>query len=431
MNYNTLNNKIINQKAKVGIIGLGYVGVDLILLISKKNIVYGFDKNDKKINLLKKNNSYISYIKNSDIKNFKQKKNLTSDFKNISKCDIIVLCLPTPLQKGRVPDLSAIQSVVSKIKNYLRKGQLIVLESTSYPGTTQEEIINKIKDKFKIGKEIFVGYSPERVNPGGKAKYTSIPKIISGKTNKCLNLTNNFYSKYFRVVKMRDIESAELTKLYENIYRSVNIGLVNEMKIISNKLNINIFDVIDAAKTKPFGFNAFYPGPGLGGHCVPIDPFYLSWKVKSLGLSTRFIELAGEINNNMPKWIVENISDNLNKINKNLNKTKILLVGLSYKKNVNDLRESPSIKIFDLLKEKGAQIHLYDKYFDEREIRNIFEGSVFYKKINHKSISKYDATIIVTDHDNFEYDKILKYSKIIFDARGRFKKKNQKKIFQI
>ena len=431
MIYNILKKKINNQKAKIGIIGLGYVGLDLILLLSKKNTVFGFDKNNKKINLLKKNKSYISYIKNSDIKNFTQKENITSDFKKISKCDIVILCLPTPLKEGKVPDLSSIQDVISKIKNYLRKGQLIVLESTSYPGTTQDEIINKVHERFKIGKEIFVGYSPERVNPGSKIQYTSIPKIISGKTNKCLNLTNIFYSKYFKVVKMKSIESAELTKLYENIYRSVNIGLVNEMKIISEKLNINIFDVIEAAKTKPFGFNAFYPGPGLGGHCVPIDPFYLSWKVKSLGINTRFIELAGEINNNMPKWIVEKISDNFNKMNNNLNKSKIIIIGLSYKKNVNDLRESPSIKIFNLLKDKGAEIHLYDKYFEKKDIKNIFGGSKFYKKINYKSLEKYDATIIVTDHDNFEYDKIFKYSKIIFDARGRFQKKNHKKIYQI
>ncbi len=431
MNFNILKKKINNHKAKIGIIGLGYVGLDLILLLSKKNIVYGFDKNNKKVNLLKNNKSYINYIKNSDIKNFTQKENITSDFKKISKCDIIILCLPTPLKEGKVPDLSSIQNVIFKIKNYLRKGQLIVLESTSYPGTTQEEIINKLSKKFKIGKEIFVGYSPERVNPGGKIQYTNIPKIISGKTSKCLNLTNIFYSKYFKVVKMKNIESAELTKLYENIYRSVNIGLVNEMKIISKKLNINIFDVIEAAKTKPFGFNAFYPGPGLGGHCVPIDPFYLSWKVKSLGINTRFIELAGEINNNMPKWILENISDSFNKINKSLNKSKIIIVGLSYKKNVNDLRESPSIKIVNLLKDKGAEIHLYDKYFETKEIKDIFYGSKFYKKINYKSLAKYDATVIVTDHDNFEYEKIYKYSKIIFDARGRFQKKPQKKIYQI
>ena len=318
---------------------------------------------------------------------------------------------PYSFKRRKVPDLSSIQNVIFKIKNYLRKGQLIVLESTSYPGTTQEEIINKLSKKFKIGKEIFVGYSPERVNPGGKIQYTNIPKIISGKTSKCLNLTNIFYSKYFKVVKMKNIESAELTKLYENIYRSVNIGLVNEMKIISKKLNINIFDVIEAAKTKPFGFNAFYPGPGLGGHCVPIDPFYLSWKVKSLGINTRFIELAGEINNNMPKWILENISDSFNKINKSLNKSKIIIVGLSYKKNVNDLRESPSIKIVNLLKDKGAEIHLYDKYFETNEIKDIFYGSKFYKKINYKSLAKYDATVIVTDHDNFEYEKFINIQK--------------------
>jgi UDP-N-acetyl-D-glucosamine dehydrogenase len=430
-----MKNKILNLIKKkncvVGVVGLGYVGLDLLITLSKNKIkLLGFDIDNEKIKKIKKNISYVNYIKNEQIKILNKYTKIYSTFSKISDCDLIIICLPTPLNKSREPDLSAIKKIIKDIDIYLKKGQTIILESTTYPGTTEDIIIKKLDKKFKIGKNFFIGYSPERVDPGRKTLNIDIPKIVSGKTTNCLNIINSFYSIFFKTVKVKNIETAEITKLYENIYRSVNIGLANEMKIICNKLSINVYDVIKAAKTKPFGFSAFYPGPGLGGHCVPIDPFYLSWKVKSLGLTTRFVELAGEINNNMPVWIVNKINETLNNKMLSLSNSKILIVGLAYKKNVNDLRESPSIKIYELLKNKRAKLDLFDPLFDRKEISKIFNKSKFINKINYKSIKKYDATIIITDHDIINYEKLYKFSKLIIDTRGRYNS-TKKKILSI
>ena len=430
-----MKNKILNlikkKKCVVGVVGLGYVGLDLLITLSKNKIkLIGFDIDIKKIKKIKKNISYINYIGNEQIKILNKYTKIYSNFSKISDCDIIIICLPTPLNKSREPDLSAIKKIIKDINIYLKKGQTVILESTTYPGTTEDIIVKKLENKFKIGTNFFIGYSPERVDPGRKTLNVDIPKIVSGKTNNCLNIINSFYSTFFKTIKVKNIETAEITKLYENIYRSVNIGLANEMKIICNKLSINIYDVIKAAKTKPFGFSAFYPGPGLGGHCVPIDPFYLSWKVKSLGLTTRFIELAGEINNNMPNWIVNKINEILNNRMLSLSRSKILMVGLSYKKNVNDLRESPSIKIHNILSYKKTTIDLFDPLFNKNEISKIFNNSKFFNKINYKEIKKYDAVLIVTDHDSVNYKEIAKYSKLIIDTRGRYEFTN-KNIFSI
>ena len=320
--YNSIKKKILNKKLKVGVIGMGYVGFPLSIIVSKKFKVIGFDISKKRINFLKKNNL------------LKKNKNLTlSSQKNIlKKCDFFILCLPTPLKKNKDPDLSYVKNGFETIKPFLKNGQVISLESTSYPGTTREIISKNLeKLKFKIGKNFFVGFSSEREDPGNKKhKLEDIVKVYSGHTSKCINIMKMFYSLIFNSVYMAgSLEVAEMSKLLENIYRSVNIGLVNEMKKICTKMNIDIHDVIKAAETKNFGFNVFWPGPGMGGHCIPIDPFYLTWKAKEYGVHTRFIELAGEINANMPEHVVQQVSNALNNSKKSLNGAKILVLGIS------------------------------------------------------------------------------------------------------
>ena len=429
---NILEKKIIDSKITVGIIGMGYVGLELLInLAKKKNKIYGFDNDIRKINSLKKNNSYINYIPNQKIKEASNYSTFESSLNKIKLCDIIIMCLPTPLGPNKTPDLSFIRNATQDLKKYLRKNQLIILESTTYPGTTQELLVDELKRQFKVGKDFFIGYSPERIDPGRAVSQNAVPKLVSGYSQQCLRLVKLFYSQCFETVSVSNLKTAEITKLFENIYRSVNIGLVNEMKIICDKLDINIHEVIKAAKTKPYGFKAFYPGPGLGGHCVPIDPFYLSWKVKSMGINTRFIELAGEINSKMPSWIVEKVQEIFNQKKIALSQSKILLMGLSYKKNINDLRESPSIEIYKLLKKYKSKIDICDSYCDPNEIKKLFGSAKLF--VNNKNIkySKYSGVVIATDHDNFDYNKILKESKIVIDTRGRLLGQKSSKIFFI
>lgn len=424
--------KLNQKKIKIGIVGLGYVGLDLArLFASEKYFVHGFETNIEKIKILRKNKSYINYIPNSDIKKISNFTEYNNKFSNIKKCDVILLCLPTPLTKYKTPDLTYVSKAISLIEQNVKKNQIIILESTTYPGTTEEYLVKKFKKRFTIGKNLFIGYSPERIDPGNEFKYKMIPKIVSGYTENCLKVTEKFYSTFFKTVPVKNLETAEITKLYENIYRSVNIGLVNEMKIIADKLKINIYDVIEAAKTKPYGFNAFYPGPGLGGHCVPIDPYYLSWKVKSINMNTRFIELAAEINGKMPSWIVEKIKEIFIQNKVSTHKSKILLIGVSYKKNINDMRESPSIEIFNLLRKANIKIDILDPFCEFSEVRSIFNNCKIYKDLNDLNMKSYDASIIVTDHDTINYKKLVKSSKIIIDTRGRLKNKISKKIYII
>lgn len=429
---NNLISKINNKKAVIGILGLGYVGLDLLLLFAKnKYHCFGFDKDLSKIKKLKKNISYINYIKNSEIKANRDYTIFNNTFENLKKCDIILICVPTPLTDNKTPELSYIQESVKEIKKNLRKNQLIVLESTTFPGTTEEYIVDNFSKQFQIGKNLFIGYSPERIDPGSKIETSAVPKIVSGFTKNCLKITNTFYKVFFKTVKVKDLKTAEITKLYENIYRSVNIGLVNEMKIICDRMNIDIHSVIEAAKTKPYGFSAFYPGPGLGGHCVPIDPYYLSWKVKSINLNTRFIELAAEINGKMPNWVVNKIQEIFIKNKINFFSSKILILGLSYKKNINDLRESPSIEIFNILKKLKIEISVFDGYCNTNEIKKNFRGAKIFKNFKKINFKKFTAVLIITDHDNFDYQTLIKKSKIVIDTRGKLKKIKSKKIFLI
>jgi UDP-N-acetyl-D-glucosamine dehydrogenase len=432
MNYKkSLINKIKTNKAVIGVIGAGYVGLPLIKeFLQNDFVVYGFDNDPKKIKNLKEFKSYINYINLSKLK-IKHKINFhpTSDYRHISKLDVIIICLPTPLTKLNTPDMSYINNALRELKNFLQKGQLLILESTTYPGTTKEIIIPVInKLKYNIGSDFFISYSPERQDPGNKDfDLIKTPKLVSGATNNCRLIASLVYGKIVkRVVEVKTLEIAELTKLYENIYRSINIGLVNEMKIISDKLGINIYDVIDAASTKPFGFSSFYPGPGLGGHCIPIDPYYLSWIANKNNTKANFIELSAKINNSMPKYVVNKIFQNLNKNKVKLKESKILLLGASYKKNVDDPRESPFFKILKIIKSKVGLVKYSDPFIPYLKASRNYNFKMKSIKITKEELKKFDCVALITDHDNFPYKLIEKYSKSIVDCRGKFKNSNNK-----
>ncbi len=420
-----LKNKIKKKKLQIGIIGLGYVGLPLALNFVNKGLnVIGFDIDKNKT---KKINSGINYVNASPIS---KKFTATDNFKKIQICDVVIICVPTPLKKNQLPDISYLIQTVRTIKPYLKCGQLICLESTSYPGTTEEQIVSKIKNRFTVGKNIFVCFSPEREDPGNKKfKNKNVPKVISGHTNNCLKLGKMFYSLAFTtLVPVSSTRTAEFTKLLENIYRSVNIGLVNEMKIISKLMNVNIHEAIKAASTKPFGFKAFIPGPGMGGHCIPIDPFYMSWKAKTLGYNSKFINQAGKINTFMPKWTVLQIVKNLKKKKINLKKCRVLIIGVAYKKNIKDDRESPAYEIINLLKKQNIKALYHDPFILNIKNTRKFKNLNKYKsiKLNEKNLKNFDATIIVTDHDKVNYSKIKRYSKLIFDCRGKFNFKDER-----
>jgi len=428
--------KIKNKNLKIGIIGLGYVGLPRAMqFCTKKFKVYGFDTDNNKINILRSGKSYIINVKNSIIK--KSIKNEifipTSNFSLIGHLDVILICVPTPFDNKLNPNLKFINDTIDKIKKNLKKNQLICLESTSYPGTTYETIVSKLSSKFKIGKNFFVGYSPERNDPALKdINIHKIPKLVSGFTNRCRNLTNMIYKIAFKeTVVMKSMRLAEMTKLYENIYRAVNIGFVNEMKIVCTKMNLNINEIIKAAKTKPFGFKAFYPGPGLGGHCIPIDPFYLTWKAKQFDIKTEFINLAGKVNRSIPSWVVGQLKKKL-KEKRNistLKKRSLLILGVAYKKNINDCRESPAFEIIKILEKNKAKVDYSDPFIPSiPKLRN-YNFNKQSIKLNKKNLKKYDAVILVTDHDKFNYQMISKNSKLIIDTRHVFDQKIKNVVY--
>lgn len=425
----SLKQKINCNQSTVGIIGLGYVGLPLALRFAQENFpVLGFDVDDKKVNYLNNGKSYIKHIRNNEItKVLKTGFEASSNFKRISDVDIIIICVPTPLGIHNEPDLSFINGTLQKIGLYLKLGQLVILESTTYPGTTDEILVSFIKslkiNKLILGENFFVGYSPEREDPGNKDFSTkTIPKVVSGFTKNCLELTDKLYQKVVdKTIPVSSPKVAEMTKILENIHRAVNIGLVNELKMVADKMNIDIYEVINAAATKPFGFTPYFPGPGLGGHCIPIDPFYLTWKAKEVGMNTRFIELAGEINTNMPKYVIQKVSEALNLKGKAIQNSKILILGLAYKKNVDDLRESPSLEIIDELIERGSKVQYSDPFFDKIPKTRKYNIELIGKNLNPDSLEDSDLVILCTDHDSFDYKLIEKYAQLIIDTRGRFK----------
>ncbi len=428
--------KIKSKKAQIGIIGLGYVGLPLLIEFCKAGfLVTGFDIDKNKIKSLQKNKSYISHVDISSLKQFKPHLNVTTDFSKLSEVDCIIICVPTPLNRNRNPDLSFVINTTRTISKYLEKGHLIVLESTTYPGTTDEDIRTILEETgLKAGKDFYLAYSPEREDPNNKNFTTStIPKVVGGFTRDCCKVSQALYDSIInKTITVSSTKVAESTKLLENIYRSVNIALVNELKMLFDRMGIDIWEVIDAANTKPFGFHAFYPGPGLGGHCIPIDPFYLTWKAREFGISTKFIELAGEINTHMPYYVVQKTIEALNERGKSVKGSKILILGLSYKKNIEDVRESPSLMIIDLLQKRGARVDYNDPHVPETHKMRKYNLDKTSVPLIAKGMRSYDCTVIVTDHDDYDPDFIVKNSKIVIDTRNLIKHpaKYKKKIIQ-
>lgn len=424
---NALMNKITSKSALIGIVGLGYVGLPLMLRFAESGFhALGFDTDRAKVDILNGGESYIKHIGAGRVAKARKDGNLeaTSDFARSAEADAIILCVPTPLGNHEEPDLSFILGTLESLLPYLKEGQIVSLESTTYPGTTEEELRPRIEKRgLRIGEDIFLVFSPEREDPGNKRFNTStIPKIVGGSTPACLALGKALYGSIIdRIVPVSSTQAAEMTKLLENIYRAVNIGLVNELKIVADRMSIDIWEVIDAAATKPFGFTPFYPGPGLGGHCIPIDPFYLTWKAKEFGVNTRFIELAGEINTKMPWWVSGKVSDALNLHGKALKGARVLILGIAYKKNIDDMRESPSVAIMEILHAKGAEIAYSDPHvpFFPRMRRHRFDLKSV--DISPELLSHMDCVLIATDHDAFDYDLILENSRLIVDTRGRYR----------
>lgn len=423
---NTLLAKINANKAVIGIFGMGYVGQPLALRYSELGFkVIGFDIDADKVAQLNSGISHIEHIADADIASAVESgMECTTDFSRTSEADALILCVPTPLNKYREPDLSYVISTTELIAPHLRAGQVVSLESTTYPGTTEEELLPRLSSKgMTIGKDIFLIYSPEREDPGNENfKTNTIPKVVGGHTLACLAVGRALYEKAIdRVVPVSSTKAAELTKLLENIHRAVNIGLVNEMKIVADRMGIDIFEVIDAAATKPFGFAAYYPGPGLGGHCIPIDPFYLTWKAREYGLHTRFIELSGEINRAMPEYVVGKVVKALNEARKSLRGSRILVLGIAYKRNVDDMRESPSVEVMELLRNAGAEIAYSDPHvpmFPKMREHKFDLASV---ELTPKIVAGFDAVVLTTDHAKFDYDMIRENAQVIVDSRGVYR----------
>lgn len=417
----TLLEKINNREATIGIIGLGYVGLPLALTVSEAgyNNVIGFDVDLNKIQLLDDNRSYIKHINLQRIKTANTKGFYgTTDFSLIANTDVLVLCLPTPLTQHQEPDLRFIRDTLQTIKPYLHQDLLISLESTTYPGTTEEEIVPLVTELgFTPGKDIYIVYSPEREDPGNKAFPThKIPKVCGGITQQCAQAGQTFYGSIVeQVVTVSSTKAAEMTKLLENIHRAVNIGLVNEMKMVADKMGINIHEVIDAAATKPFGFTKYTPGPGLGGHCIPIDPYYLTWKAKEYNINTRFIELSGEINRSMPAWVATKLMDALNDRGKALKGSKILILGIAYKKNIDDARESPAIKIMEILRTKGAEVAYSDPHIPMFPKMRDHQFDLNSVELTAENIKDFDAVVLATGHDLFDLN-VISQAELVIDC---------------
>jgi UDP-N-acetyl-D-glucosamine dehydrogenase len=434
----TLIEKIFSKQAVVGIIGLGYVGLPLALLFCEKGFnVVGFDVDEKKVSVLNSGKSYIKHIAGERIKkNIESKKFFAStDFSLLTTCDAILICVPTPLTAQNEPEMKYVIDSAKIIAKHIRQGQLIVLESSTYPGTTdelllplfQEKFIHEGKDKKEIvGSEFFLAFSPEREDPNNPDFNTeTIPKIVGGVTNNCLEVAVALYNQAVKkTVPVSSAKVAEAAKLLENIYRSVNVALVNELKMIFDKMGIDVWEVISAAKTKPFGFQAFYPGPGLGGHCIPIDPFYLSWKAREYEIETKFIELAGQINTYQPFYVAMNTIDALNKNGKSLKDARILILGVAYKKNVDDMRESPSLKLIEIFEGKGALVDYSDPYIAKLPATRKYDFQKESVSINSDTLFLYDLVLLSTDHDSFDYDFISANAKLIVDTRNAFGSRN-------
>lgn len=416
---------IQNKTAKVGVIGLGYVGLPLIHAFVRAGMsTIGYDIDENKVKALKAGQSYIAHISASWIQDWIAKKQFdaTSDMSRLSEADAILICVPTPLNETRDPDLTYIEETAKKIAKALRPGQLIVLESTTYPGTTRDVVLPILNQSgLRQGVDFFLAYSPEREDPGNpNFSAQSIPKVVGGMEPQSLAIANALYSQaVVRTVPVSNCEVAEACKILENTYRSVNIAMVNELKVLFQQLGIDIWEVIDAAKTKPFGFQAFYPGPGLGGHCIPIDPFYLTWLARKHEMATRFIELAGEINTSMPLYVINQLAEALNAHGKPIKGSKIGILGVAYKKDVDDERESPSFKLMELLLKRGAEISYSDPHVPSlKEKRHYHLPQLTSSELTPSYLASLDCTLIATDHSAFDYAHIVKHSQLVVDTRN-------------
>ena len=418
-----LTARLSERTALIGIIGLGYVGLPLTLRYAEAGFrVLGIDIDGSKVERLNRGESYINHIPAADIAHARsQGFEATTDFTRAGEPDALIICVPTPLNPYREPDLSFVLETTEALLPFMRPGQVLSLESTTYPGTTDEELKPRLESRsLVIGRDIFLVFSPEREDPGNPDFHTrTIPKVCGGVTPACLEAGIALYSAAIdRVVPVSSTRAAELTKLLENIHRAVNIGLVNEMKIIADRMEIDIHEVIRAAATKPFGFTPYYPGPGLGGHCIPIDPFYLTWKAREYGLHTRFIELAGEINSDMPHWVVGKLTDALNRRGKAVMGSRVLVLGIAYKKDVEDMRESPSVELMELLRDKGAVVDYTDPHvpvFPRMREHHFDLKSV---ELTPQRIASYDVVLLATAHSAFDYDLVRQYASLIVDTRG-------------
>lgn len=407
----------------VGIVGLGYVGLPLTVEFCKQGFeVYGVDKSSEKIDLLRKGKTYIGDVSEAALKECLKtgRFHVSTDYEVLAKVQAISVCVPTPLRKTKDPDMSYVVDAAENISTILQRGQVVILESTIYPGAT-EELIAPILEKsgLKVGKGFYLAFSPERVDPGNE-RYgiREIPKVVGGITEECTERSVELYRQVFKQVIPMDSKEAEMAKLVENTFRAVNIGLINELALVAHKMGLNIWNVIEAAKTKPFGFTAFYPGPGLGGHCIPIDPFYLSWKAKTYQADTSFIELAGKVNSQMPAYVVERVADLLNQVGKPLKGSRILLLGVAYKRDVNDIRESPALDIIGLLAKKGAKVSYNDPHVSSfAYIEQQWESQF----LNEELLKEQDCVIITTDHSDYDWKFIAQHARLIFDTRNATK----------
>ena len=419
-----LEAKIEDNSVVGGVIGLGYVGLPLVKHLCEAGYsVLGFDVDSQKTEKIARGESYIKHIDPAWIKSTvdAQKFSATTDFAQLAEADCISICVPTPLTEHNDPDLSYVTATAEKIARYLRAGQLIILESTTYPGTTREVLLPIFEQRgLVVGQDFFLAYSPEREDPGNpKYSIQNIPKVIGGVTEACTALAEKYYARIFeRVVEVSSPDAAELTKLLENIFRSVNIALVNELKMLCERIGLDVWEIIDAAATKPFGFMPFYPGPGLGGHCIPIDPFYLSWKARQYDFATRFIELAGEINTAMPAHVVGRLMEALNEQGKAVKGSRILVLGAAYKKNVDDVRESPTFTLIELLQERGADVSYNDPHvprLPKMRKHNLHLESV---ALTAETLAAQDCILISTNHDDYDFDFIVKHATLIVDTRN-------------
>lgn len=420
-----LQKKLASKGAVIGIVGLGYVGLPLMLRYNEVGFrVLGLDIDQSKVDALMRGESYIEHISAEAIAKARTSGfEATTDFSRAAEADALIICVPTPLNKYREPDLSFVVDTTDSLVPYLRAGQVVSLESTTYPGTTDEELLPRVESTgLRVGENIFLVYSPEREDPGNPNFTTrTIPKVCGGTTEHCQEIGLALYGGVIdQVVPVSSTRAAEMTKLLENIHRAVNIGLVNEMKVVADKMGIDIHEVIRAAATKPFGFVPYHPGPGLGGHCIPIDPFYLTWKAREYGLHTRFIELAGEVNNAMPDWVVGKVAHALNERRKSINGSTVLVLGIAYKKNVDDMRESPSVHIMERLRALGADVSYSDPHVPQFPKMREHHFDLASVSLTSESLARFDCVVLATDHDRFDYTLVQAHAQLIVDSRGKY-----------